>query len=79
MPGKKGLLEEGEHTNLSARSRLPQACLPPSQARGAGWDCGLLLLKPCDGKGADALHLSPFAHQKCCEETAQLSAKEHIC
>lgn len=54
--------------------------LPTAVAGSWGWwDRALLLLKPSDGKGADALHLSPSAHQKRCEETAQLRAKEHIC
>lgn len=76
---EEGSARGGGRTNLSACSRLLPTCPPPSQAHGAGWDRGLLLLKPSDGEGADALHLSPSAHQKCCEETAQLRAKEHIC
>lgn len=70
----RGLLEEGD-TRTSWYIPLHHC----QQHHGAGWDHEVPLLKPWDGKGADASHLSPFAHQKCCEETAQLGAKEHIC
>lgn len=70
----RGLLEDGD-TPTSRYVPLHHC----QQHHGAGWDHEVLLPKPCDGKGAGALHLSPFAHQKCCEETAQLGAKEHIC
>lgn len=73
---KEGLLKEGD---TQASQHTPDSCPLPWQAPGAVWDRGVLLLKACDSKGADALRLSPFARQKLCEETAQLSAREHIC